>query len=140
MNLSHGFFFPIHGKILESMSLHAPLEKRECHVPGEEDSPDVGWYSGKCISHAADDDIFEYGRAFEVRRLVRRVAPEVTVPHELKWKCKYCKVVNVLDQYLSCFVLSKGNQLRIYYLWAGRYIHRNGIALRTTSAVGKKPA
>lgn len=107
MNLSHGFFFPVHGKILESMSLHAPLEKRECHVPGEEDSPDVGWYGGKCISHATDDDIFEYGRAFEVRRLVRRVAPEVTVPHELKWKCEYCNVVNGLDQYLSCFVLSR---------------------------------
>jgi hypothetical protein len=84
-NLSNSFFFPIHWKVLESVSLHAPLEKGECHVLGEEDSPDVCWYGGKCISHAADDKILEQGGVFEMRRFVRRVAPEVAIPHKLKW-------------------------------------------------------
>lgn len=61
MHLSNSFFFPIHREILDSMSLHAPLEKGECHVLGEEDPSDVGWYGGKCISHATDDNILEYG-------------------------------------------------------------------------------
>lgn len=84
-NLSNSFFFPIHWKIFKSMPLHAPLEKGECHLFGEEDSADICWYGGECISHAANDKILEYGRVFEMRRLVRRVAPEVTIPNKLKW-------------------------------------------------------
>jgi hypothetical protein len=83
-NLSNSFFFPIHWKIFKSMPLHPPLEKRECYLLREEDSPNIGWYRGKCIPHATDNEIFEYGGVFEVRRLVGRVAPEVAVPHKLK--------------------------------------------------------
>lgn len=61
MNLSNGFFFPIDWKVFVSMSLHAPSQKGQRHVLGEEDPADVGWYAGECISHAPDHDILEDG-------------------------------------------------------------------------------
>jgi hypothetical protein len=50
-----------------SVAEHSKAEERVSHLFREEDTSDLGWHVGKCISHAANDDVLKDGGTLDKR-------------------------------------------------------------------------